>query len=261
LNIAHGGILVLGAAVATFAVKFLHVQLWLTVLLIPLAFLGVGWLFERAFVRPLAGRPPERILIGSILITFGVALAIEAFLGFYWARFLEPQPTFALSFPAPRVEIGGLSLSGTRLTILAFVTGAIGLLHLFLKRTALGQSARALSQDYEGALIVGINPRLVSVTIVTLGVSITALSGTLFVLATPLEAYDGMRLTLIALTVIVIGGVGSLPGALLGGVLLGVGEVITAFVTGAVWSPLTSLAIFFGVLVWRPAGLLRVRHP
>jgi branched-chain amino acid transport system permease protein len=70
-----------------------------------------------------------------------------------------------------------------------------------------------------------------------------------------------MRLTLIALTVIVIGGVGHLPGALLGGVLLGLGEVITGFVAGAVWSPLISLAIFFGVLVLRPEGLLGVRHP
>lgn len=259
LNIAHGGFLVLGAALATLLLKYLGIP---PLVGLPL-FLAIsalaGWLFERVCVRPLLGRSPERILIGSILITFGFALALEAALGFYWAKLVDPQPTFSLSVTMPPLQLWGVSLSGTRLAILAFVCVAVLLFHLFLQKTPVGKMARAIAQDYEGALILGVNPRAVSVTVFTLGLLATALSGLLFIFATPLGPHDGLRLTLIALTVIVIGGVGSLPGALLGGIVLGIADVFTAFVAGAVWSPVTYVLVFFVVLLLRPEGLAGMR--
>src|SRR5262249_61480300 len=80
-------------------------------------------------------------------------------------------------------------------------------------------------------------------------------AGVLLALAIPLEPYSGLRLTLVAMTIVVIGGVGSLPGALLGGGLLGTAEVATAYVLGSVWAPVVSLLVFFVVLVVRPEGL------
>lgn len=93
-----------------------------------------------------------------------------------------------------------------------------------------------------------------------MGILATALSGLFFILVSPLGPHDGLRLTLIALTVIVIGGVGSLPGVLAGGVLLGLGDVFTAFLVGAVWSPVTYVLVFFVVLLLRPEGLAGIRH-
>jgi len=104
-------------------------------------------------------------------------------------------------------------------------------------------------------VILGVNPRLVSLTIYLTGIAATAAAGALLALAIPLEPYSGLRLTLVAMTIVVIGGVGSLPGALLGGGLLGMAEVLTAYVLGSVWSPVVSLLVFFSVLVVRPEGL------
>lgn len=254
LNVAHGTFMVVGAALAT----LLHLAglgwpLALPLLLAAFLLLGLG--FEVAFVRPFAARSPEQILVGSILVTFGFALAVEALLGYYWARLVDPQPSFSLTFPLARVGLGPVVLSGTRLTILAAASAAIGAFHLFLQHTALGRAVRAVAQNYAAAVILGINPRLVSLTIYLTGILATATGGVLLALAIPLEPYSGLRLTLVAMTVVVIGGVGNLPGTLLGGALLGLAEVLTAYALGAVWAPVVSLLVFFAVLVLRPQGL------
>lgn len=255
LNVAHGTFMVLGAALATllFQVKPVGWPLATLVLLASFALLGLG--FEAAFVRPFAAKSPDQILVGSILVTFGFALAVEALLGYYWARLVDPQPSFSLTFPLARVTLGGVAVSGTRLLILAVATAAIAAFHLFLRRTALGRAVRAVAQNYEGAVILGVNPRLVSLTIYVAGIVATSAAGVLLALAIPLEPYSGLRLTLVAMTIVVIGGVGSLPGALLGGGLLGMAEVTTAYWLGSVWAPVVSLLVFFSVLVVRPEGL------
>jgi branched-chain amino acid transport system permease protein len=132
---------------------------------------------------------------------------------------------------------------------------AIALFHLFLRHAPLGRAIRAVAQNYTAAVILGVNPRRVSRAIYLTGILATAGAGVLLALAIPLEPYSGVRLTLVAMTIVVIGGVGSLPGALLGGGLLGMAEVLTAYVLGSIWSPVVSLLVFFSVLVIRPEGL------
>lgn len=255
LNVAHGLILVLGAAAATYLIQVHPVGILaaLAVVIIGAALFGLA--FESVFVRQFLGKSPEEILIGTILVTFGFGLSVETLLGYYWARWVHPTPSFTLSFPWPHLRLGWVTLSGTRLAILALAILAIGAFHLFLTRAPLGKAIRAVAQNYEGAIILGLNPRLISLTVYIVGITATAISGVLLALAIPLDPYTGTRLTLVSLTVVVIGGVGSLPGALLGGVLLGIAEVLTAYTFGAIWSPVVSLLVFFGVLVIRPEGL------
>jgi branched-chain amino acid transport system permease protein len=255
LNVAHGTFMVLGAALATLLFRFVPVAWPLALLGLLLAFAALGLLFEVAFVRPFAARSPDQILVGSILVTFGFALAVEALLGYYWARWVDPQPAFSLTFPLARVTVLGFALSGTRLTILLAAAAAIAGFHVFLRRTSLGRAVRAVAQNYTGAVILGVNPRRVSLAIYLAGIVATAGAGVLLALAIPLEPYSGVRLTLVAMTIVVIGGVGSLPGALLGGGLLGMAEVFTAYAFGSIWAPVVSLVVFFSVLVIRPEGL------
>jgi branched-chain amino acid transport system permease protein len=260
LNVAHGTFMVLGAALATLLLR--AAVAWPVtglILLLTFALLGLG--FEAAFVRPFAAKSPQQILVGSILVTFGFALAVEALLGYGWARWVDPQPAFALTFPLARVTVFGVALSATRLTILLVAAAAIVGFHLFLRRSALGRAIRAVAQNYTGALILGVNPRRVSRAIYVVGIVATAGAGVLLALAIPLEPYSGLRLTLVAMSIVVIGGVGSLPGALLGGGLLGIAEVLTAYAVGSIWSPVVSLLVFFSVLVVRPEGLWGRRGP
>lgn len=260
LNVAHGTLMVLGAALATLLVRFIGLPLPVSVLILVASFALIGFLFDAVLVRPILHKSPETILVTSIVVTFGLALAMETLLGFYWARLVDPEPSFSLSFPIPHLTVGGISLSPQRLIIFAYAVAAIGLFHLFLKRTPVGKAARALAQDYEGALIVGVNPQAVSRAIYTLGVLFTAISGAFYVLTVPLNPYQGIWLTLVALIVVVIGGVGRLLGALLGGILLGVVQALTVFFVGSGWSPIVFLLVLFLVLVFRPQGLLGGRR-
>ncbi len=259
LNVAHGTFMVLGAALATLLFRATPVAWPVGVLVLLLAFAALGLAFEAVFVRPFAAKAPDQILVGSILVTFGFALTAEALLGYGWARWVDPQPAFSLTFPLARLTLLGVAVSGTRLTILLAAAVAITGFHLFLRRTALGRAVRAVAQNYTGAVILGIDPRRVSVVIYLTGIVATAGGGVLLALAIPLEPYSGLRLTLTAMTIVVIGGVGSLPGALVGGSLLGMAEVLTAYTLGSVWAPVVSLLVFFSVLAIRPEGLWRRR--
>jgi branched-chain amino acid transport system permease protein len=256
LNIAHGGFLIIGAALGMLLTKYLHLPFLLALPLFVIAGGIFGYLFEITVVRPLLGKPPNEILIGSILITFGFTMALDAFLSFYWAKFVDPQPTFSLTLHLRPLRFLGLNVSGSRIVIMAFASVMVLFFHFLLKYTSMGKAARAIAQDSEGALITGINPQWIALQVYVLGILTTAIAGAFYVLLIPLEPYSSFRLTLIALTIIVIGGVGSLLGALVGGVVLGTAEVLTAFFITPAWSPMTYLLIFFLVLVVKPEGFL-----
>ncbi|MBM3451456.1 MAG: branched-chain amino acid ABC transporter permease [Armatimonadetes bacterium] len=254
LNVAHGVVLVCGAAAATLFVRQMGWPVAAALAVVAVLFAGVGALFEAALVRPLARRPASEILVGSIPMTFGLALAAESLLGYVWARRIEPQPIFALSFGLPALTIGGVAISGSRLAILAYSAIATAAAHLFLSRTRFGREARALSQNVTGALVVGIDLRRVSRGVFVLTTMATAVAGAVYAVAQPLNPYDGVRLTMIAFTVAAVGGVGNLPGALIAGVALGVAEVFTSFWAGAVWAPAATMVLLFAVLLARPDG-------
>lgn len=256
LNVAHGVFMVLGAAASTLLVRHVGVPMAAGFVVVAAGFLALGALVDAALVRPLGDRPPGEILVGSILVTFGLALTAEALLGFYWARLIEPQPIFALAPRIASLRIGEIVVSGPRAVALLFTASAVAALHLLLVRTRIGKEARAVAQNAVGARIIGLEPRRVATAVLTVGIMLAALSGAVFILAIPLTPYEGLRLTMIAFTVSAAGGVGNLPGALAAGVALGVAEVFTGYWVGPVWSPMTSLLVLFAVLLLRPVALL-----
>ena len=152
------------------------------------------------------------------------------------------------------VSLGGVSLSGSRLVILGFVLVMVTSFHLFLQKTFLGKGARAMAQNFDGFLVIGLNPYRLSMILFTLAIVATAISGAFYVLAVPLNPYEGLPLTLKALTVVILAGVGNLPATLVAGAVLGLAEVTTSQFLGAIWAPAVSLTILFLVLVLRPTG-------
>lgn len=256
LNVAHGTFMVLGAALSTLLVRHLHLQLGAGLGAVFATFLVAGWIFQAGVVRPLAGRPPTQVLVGSILATFGLAIGVEALLGFFWARAIEPQPIFALQLGLSSIRVGSVVVSGPRALVLLFSVVAVGLFHLFLTRTRLGLQARAVAQNPTGALVIGIEPSRVARTVLTLSVAAAALAGAFLVIAIPLTPYDGLRLTMVAFSVAAAAGIGNLPGCLWAGVGLGIAEVLTGYWAGPVWSPVTYLVVLFVALLARPTELL-----
>ena len=255
LNIAHGVFFVWGAGVI--AILWLHLKLSpLMALPILLTFFaGFGLLFYWGIVHVLMKKEPHHLLSGSVLATFGLALAMESVLGAGWTSFIDPQPIFLLPVnPAP-LKLSGMDISSNRLIVLLLAGLFILGFHLFLKKTFFGRAARAMAQNLEGFLIVGLKPDRVAMFMVVIAVLATTLSGILYIMVIPLDAYEGLPITLKALTIVILAGVGSLPGTLAAGVLLGLAEVSASYFFGAIWSPVIGFAILFFVLLFRPTGL------
>ncbi len=254
LNVAHGVFFVWGGAFFVILSQRLNLHPALSLLIITALFFGFALLFEWGIVRSLLGRSVHLLLTGSIMATFGLGLSMESALGYSWVTFVDPYPVFSSSLAMFPVTLGGVSLSGSRLVILAFVLLMVTSFHLFLQKTFLGKGARAMAQNFDGFLVIGLNPYRLSRILFTLAIVATAISGAFYVLAVPLNPYEGLPLTLKAFTVVILAGVGNLPATLVAGTVLGLAEVITSQFLGSVWAPAVSLTILFLVLVFKPTG-------
>jgi len=255
LNIAHGVFFIWGAAICSILVihSKLHPLLAIPALLVIFAMLAC--LFYWGIVKVLLKKGSHYLLSGSILATFGLALAMESILADGWVAYINPQPTFLLPMELAPLKINGILIPSNRLLIILIGGLMITCIHLILKKTFFGKSARAMAQNMDGFLILGLNPQRVTFFMIITAVIATSLSGILYALVIPLEAFEGLPLTLKALTVVILAGVGSLPGTILAGVLLGLAEVAGSYFLGAVWAPVIGFALLFLVLLVRPTGL------
>ena len=251
LNVAHGDFLMLGGMLTYWLYTTWELPPWAAVAVVfPLFFLG-GLAVERGLIRPIAGMPHHEFLVASILVTLGVALAIEDM-----TAFALTQPVKGIAYFLPPVRLGGLVVSSLRLILLGIIVGLTAAIHLFLRRTFTGKALRAVMEDREGAMLAGIDIGAASGIAFGLGTALTATAGVFFVTLIPVEPHIGLPLTLKYLAIIVLGGVGHLPGTLAGSVVLGLAESLVSFYVGAEWSLTVAFLILIGILLLRPRGLL-----
>jgi branched-chain amino acid transport system permease protein len=250
LNLAHGDFLMLGGLVAFVLFSSYGLSPFISLLLLVPIFLVVGAAFERLFIRPIADKPFHDRLIASVLVTLGLSLAISDVAAFFWGTYVK-----GVSLPMPTLELLGVYLPGLRLLTLVVIVALTVLLHQFLFRSYLGRAIRALAQNRQGALLVGINASQISMVTFGVGTALAGLAGVFYLVLFTISPYIGMPLVLKALTIIVLGGMGSLVGALGGGIILGVAETITGFWLGDKWSPTVATLLLMAILLVRPRGL------
>lgn len=246
MNFAHGALYMVGAYLAYEATA--HWSFWLALVLAPLGLAIIGLVLELLIFRPLQHRSP--IEVG--LITLGIALALGRVVILIWG-----ERTFPV--PAPAVVSGTTHLLGTAYpTYRLFIIGVAALLAIglvaWLRYSRTGLHVRAASHDTETSSLLGINVDRVSLIVVCLGAALAGLAGTL---AAPyFSASPGMgdAILITILIVVIIGGIGSIAGAMIAGLVLGLLQTI-----GAVWVPSVSALIpciaLILVLLWRPTGL------
>src|SRR5262249_26711835 len=140
----------------------------LSVVCLTIVFFAFALAFQWGIVRPLLGRSVHRLLVGSIMATFGLGLSMESSLGYAWVTYVDPYPVFSSSIAMLPVTLGPVALSGSRLVILAFVLVTVTGFHLFLQKTFLGKGARAMAQSFDGFLVTGLNPYRLSLILFTL---------------------------------------------------------------------------------------------
>ena len=252
LNVAHGEFLMVGG----YLTYLLHVQLGLNPLVAvvvgaPIVFAGgvaVHALLYRRLLRQ--ERTREELEANSLLISFGLLFILQngALLIFSadlrGYQYLDrPWRALGTVFPANRV--------------VAFVVAALvsALLLFFLRRTLAGAAVRALMQDPVGARLIGVRVPRVHSLCFGLGAGLAAISGALLSMLFELTPFVGLPYTITALVVIILGGLGSVGGSLLGGLVLGVVEALGVYLTAPDLRMVISYAVLAAVLVLRPYGL------
>lgn len=251
LNVAHGDFLML-AAMASYGIfaiwglnPFTHI-----IIILPL-FFTLGMLVEALLIRPIAGKPHHQMLVSSILITLGISLVAQDVMAFFWG-----QPYTSIPFSLPSLKIGGVIIPSIRLLILGVVSVIAICLQFYLKRSFLGRAIRAVTQNREGAMVVGVNLDRVSMLAFGLGISLAAMAGIFYVVLYSVTPSIGIPLTVRYLCVIVLGGLGSLVGVLLSGLILGLVEVTAGYTIGPQWAPTVAFFLLILILLIRPRGLL-----
>ena len=247
INFAHGGFLALGGYIAFTVMPF--IGFWGGLIVAPIATAALGIIVERVLIRRVYGRDP----LYSLLLTFGLAFMFEDGTRFIWGA-------QSLPFQVPRALVTPLSsnyffLTGYRLFMVFVVAVAVIGLFLILSYTRLGVRIRAGTLDLETVSVLGVNVRVLRSLNFGLGVYLAGLAGVLAVGQLGLQPTIGSSLIMPSFVAIIVGGLGSLPGTLLGGLLIGVASGVTT-----VFFPSATEAVIYVmmavVLLVRPRGLL-----
>jgi len=251
LNIAHGEFIMIGA----FGTFTLYTVLGINPL-VCLAIIGpiifiIGFLLHRTLFHQLSLKAPNpgAFEASSLLATFGLLFIIQNIVLMGWGADFR-----SYSYLNFGVDIWGAIFSANKLVILGFAVGIGVAFYLFLARSRIGKAIRSAAQDPQTASLMGVNINRVLAICFGLGALMAGIAGVLISMRVPLNPAMGLQYTLIAVIVIVLGGLGSIPGSFIGGFILGIiGEVVTHF------EPSLSLAayyfIFMLLLLVRPKGI------
>jgi len=246
INFAHGAVYMLGAFVIYY-VFFQWGAPYFTAFVAAMLLLGVfGYLVERGIYRPIKG---------GIEPTLVALLAVSTFLE------AAGYPVFGqLDKHVPPVFEGtrnilGVMLSNERLMIIPIAAALVAGLYLFIKKTKIGAAMRAIEQDKEAAALQGVNVNFINGLAFAIGFALAAASGALIAPIFKLDPMMGGQPLLKAFIIIILGGLGSIPGAILGGLMLGLIDSTVATALGAEPAFLLSFVFIILLLLFRPAGL------
>lgn len=251
INFAHGEFLAIGALSAVSLVAGAKLPFWLALVIVPLGMALLGLLIQVVIVRRLVEAP----LIMSLLATYALSTILVNIAIMVWGGGYQGLPgVFAGS-----VRLIGIDVSVSRLVAFAVAMAASLAVWWFLRATRFGRAIRSVAQAPELAIISGISIERVRNVTFALGAGMAGLAG---VLIAPTFASDpqlGSRFLIKAFAVIIVGGMGSYPGAILAALLLGILEVFGGFWFGQIIGSALLYIVMLGVLLARPSGLLGVR--
>jgi branched-chain amino acid transport system permease protein len=263
LNFAHGDLYMVGAYIGFFVIQFFGGAAHLSIpvpLLLAIMFVVAGGLvgalgvaIERFAYRPLRDAPR----IAPLITAIGVSFFLEnAALLLFGAQYRIYNTSEFISFSSG-IRIGSVSIDSVQITVLVLGVGLMAGLRLLVNQTRLGKQMRAVAADREAAEMLGINVNFIIAATFFLGSALAGVAGVMAgLLFNQVTNTIGFIAGLKAFTAAVVGGIGSIPGAMLGGLLIGIAE---SFVTGYISSTFTNLIVFgllIVVMLARPSGLL-----
>lgn len=247
--LAQGAVIILAA----YAVRALFYRLGIDPFLsLPIVLVGAGgagWLTYQALFRKAAAMEDRNV---SLLIAVGLMFLIQNAMTVIWGGNTAGVVT---SYTAKGIQLFGIDTSFTRsMGFLIAIAGA-GLVVVFLKRTLIGKAVRAASEDMVAATLLGINPHRVNALAFAIGIALAGAAGAAVATTFPFNPYAGFIFSLKALVALALGGIGSVVGALAGGLVLGLIEAYVQYFISGGWTNAVAYGVFLLVLMFKPEGL------
>lgn len=250
-NFAHGGFYMIGAFVALHAMVAWSWGYWSAMVMAAVTVAVLGIVSERLVFHPLRKASPLHPKIASI----GLLLFLEAGAQAVWGADFQRLPTPYTSV----IEMGGLTAPAQRLLIIAAAFALMVALHLFLTRTTTGSTIIAMAQNREGASMVGIDANRVSMLTFAISGVLAAVAATLYAPINLVYPAMGHLVITKAFVIIILGGMGSIPGAVLGGLIIGFAESFGAYYISTDYKDIIAFVLLVIILSLRPQGLFAKR--
>ena len=249
INVAQGAMIILGAFLSYSLFTRFHLDPFVSILLVVPAVFILGVLIELVFLRPLRADEREQL---SLLVTWAVALGIEGVLGLvYSTTYRSTIPSYANG----SWLIGGFRILQVQVYAFTLSVVVLILLGVMLSRTRFGRAVRGTVQNPMSAALLGVNERSVAGIAFGISVATAAAAGAVYGIVTPFNPGSHYDLISLLLTIIVLGGMGNLPGTIVAALLVGVSEALLATYISPTWAKFAFFILLIAVLVVRPQGL------
>lgn len=246
--IAQGTMMILSAYFTYWVFTLTSIDPFFCFLLILPLFLGIGWAFYVGLFHKMAGAGKNP----SLLLAFGLMILLENLMS---VAFTPNTRAVTTNYTGLGLSVGDIQISFTRLVVFLISLAATGMVFLFMKKTMWGKAVRGASEDMRAASLLGISPRKISSLTFAIGIALAGVAGVAVATTYPFDPYFGFVFSLKALIAVAFGGIGSVAGAMVGGVLLGVIESISSYVISGGWADAISYGAFLLVLMFRPQGM------
>lgn len=254
INMSHGEFYAIGAYMAL-ALGAAGINFWLLILIVPMIMIPLGYLVERGLIQQVFNKPDRHVT--TLLLTFGLGLVLEEILKVVFGPNTQRPPT-----PIPgAIEMFGIIMPNYRLFLILFGLAVIIAVAVVVNRTALGAMVRAAAFDRNMAASLGVPVTKVYAGTFAFGVALAGFAGVLLAPVFSVFPTMGRDFIFMAFTVVIVGGMGSIIGTVIAGLLLTQVQVLSSLVVSPVWSDPIVFSIMVLVLVLRPQGLFgRIGH-
>ncbi|MFZ5681110.1 MAG: branched-chain amino acid ABC transporter permease [Bradyrhizobiaceae bacterium] len=254
INMAHGEFYAVGAYLAL-ALGASGIGFWLLLLIVPLLMLPLGYIVERGLIQRVFNLPDRHVT--TLLLTFGLGLVIEEVLKIVFGSNTQRPPTPI----AGAIEIMGVLLPSYRLFLILIGFAIVAAVAIVINKTSLGAMVRAAAFDRNMAASLGVPVKRVFAVTFALGVALAGLAGVLLAPIYSVFPTMGRDFIFLAFTVVIVGGMGSIAGAVVAGLFLTQVQAISSLIVSPVWSDPILFSIMVLMLVIRPQGLFgRLGH-
>jgi len=254
INFAHGDLFMIGAFFCFLAATFLHLPFIPTMLISMIGVALLGVLIERVAYKPLRKAPR----VSAIITALGVGLFLENFT-LVFSPYPQSVPTLIKN---TTWTVGGVSISSLQVIIILLSIAMMVMLDLIVRKTMVGMAMRAISWDKSIVPLMGVPVDLIISATFALGTSLGASAGVMYALAFPvIDPYMGILIGWKAFISAVVGGIGNIRGAMIGGFILGAVEILVAAFLPSTYRDFIAFTLLLVLLIFRPYGILGKPRP